>query len=136
MKYYLLITEIEPNFTYKTIIAATSAAQALDTMKQIAAPFGYQGQDNLQQLDRDTAAEMAKHTCAIRAVKTPRVKQTIASHASAPAPAPASNPEPMKPEQQQELAEALEKMDDEAMQKFLNFLCFLTAIEQQPHLTF
>lgn len=129
MKYYLLITEIEPNFTDKTIIAATSAAQALDTMKQIAAPFGYKVQDNLQQLDRDTAAEMAKQTHSIKATKTPRIRNDATADAT-------KTPTPMKLEEKQEIVETLEKLDMDCLKCLLQYITFLTVLDQQPHLVF
>lgn len=126
--YYLVTTIIDHGFTDSTIIAATNAAQALDTMRQLAAPFGYKVQDCTRQLDRIEAAEMAKRTHSIKATKTPRIRNATKDTAQPQ--------QPMRPEQKQELAEALDKIDLEGMECLLQYISFLQVLDQQPRLTF
>ena len=127
--YYLVTVEIYPGFTDRTILAASSEKQAFDTMKQLCSPFGYMPGEP-RQIDSTEAAEMAKHTPIIKAVKTPRVRISSSSKAT-----PAQPPEPLEPEQSREIASALEQMDSTAIADFLNYIYFLKALDEQPHIT-
>lgn len=129
--YYLTITQIEPDFTSSAIIAASNADQALDTMRQLAAPFDYKVQDNPRQLDRTEAAAMAAEAGAhiIKARTKRRIRPTTPDKGSAEG----TRREPMKPEQAAEIAPALDRLNDESMQRLLNFIAFLRVLDQQPH---
>lgn len=128
--YYLTITQIEPDFTSSAIIAASNAAQALDTMRQLAAPFGYQVQSNPRQLDRAEAAAMAAEAGAhiIKAKHPRRIRPTKPDKCNAQE----AKREPMKQEQAAEIASALDRLDDNSKQRFLNFIAFLKVLDQQP----
>lgn len=128
--YYLTITQIEPDFTSSAIIAASNADQALDTMRQLAAPFGYKVQSNPRQLDRAEAAAMAAEAGAhiIQARAKRRIRPTTPDKGSAEG----TRRGPMKPEQAAEIAPALDRLNDNSKQRFLNFIAFLKVLDQQP----
>ena len=129
-KYYLVITEIEPDFTNNTIVAASTAAQALDTVQQLAALFGYHVREAPRQLDRAEAAQMAAAAGAriIKATKEPRISIAKQEKGNAQE----TKREPLKPEHVAEIMTELDRLDIEAKQRFINFISFLRALEEQP----